>query len=64
MFDAVVDFIRNAGLVTLAHLRLTAISLVIGCDLLFLARTRKEMSFFIAVGILPAVSGILAMFFA
>lgn len=63
MFDAVVDFIRNAGLITLAHLLLTAISLMIGCALLFLARTRMEMSFFIAVGILPAVSGILAMYF-
>ena len=63
MSEGVTEFIRNAGLSTLFHLLLTAISLLIGCGLLFLARTRTEMSFFLTVGILPAVSGILAMYF-
>jgi len=63
MPEAVTDFIRNAGFSTLAHFLVTAISVLIGLILLFLVRTRKEMSFLLAVGILPAVSGILAMYF-
>jgi hypothetical protein len=63
MFGAVTDFIRNAGLTTFVHFLVTAISILIGFAWFFLARTRREMSFFLAVGILPAVSGILAMYF-
>jgi hypothetical protein len=63
MSEAVTEFIKNAGLSTVGHFLLIAISLVIGVAFFFLARTRKEMSFFLAVGILPAVSGILAMYF-
>jgi uncharacterized membrane-anchored protein len=63
MPEAVADFIKDAGLCTLAHLLLTAIAILSGVALFFLARTRKQMSFFLLVGILPAVSGILAMYF-
>ena len=63
MSGALAHFFRNAGLTTFAHPLLTIISMLIGFVLFFLARTRKEMSFFLAVGILPAVSGILAMYF-
>ena len=63
MSEAVTDFIKNAGLSAVAHLLVTAISILLGVALFFLARTGKEMAFFLAVGILPAVSGILAMYF-
>jgi hypothetical protein len=59
--EAVTDFIKNAGLTTIAHFLLTGMLILIGLTLFFLARTRGAMAFFLAVGILPAVSGILAM---
>jgi hypothetical protein len=62
MSEAVTDFIKHAGLSTVAHLLLAVISILFGVALFFLARTRRAMSFFFVVGILPAVSGILAMY--
>jgi hypothetical protein len=63
MSEALTDFIKNAGFSTFAHFLLTAISILIGMALFFFARTRKQMSCFLAIGILPAVSGILTMYF-
>lgn len=63
MAEAFTELLKNAGLITLAHFLLLLIFLLAGLVFLIRARTRGHMRWFLAVGILPAVSGILAMYF-
>jgi hypothetical protein len=60
--NVVTDFIKDAGLFTLLHLLVTAILVVAGIGLFLFARTRKAMWWFLGIGILPGLSGILIMY--
>jgi hypothetical protein len=62
MVEALTDFIKNAGLFTLLHFLITAILIFVGIALFAFARTRRAMMWFLIIGILPVVSGILTMF--
>jgi uncharacterized membrane protein len=57
--DALSDFIKNAGLFTLLHLLVTAILILIAIVLSFSARARSTKWWWLVIGIVPAVSGIL-----
>jgi hypothetical protein len=63
MGEALTDFIKNAGLVTLLHFSVTGILFLVSLGFLLSAPTRRQMSWFLGIGILPALSGILAMYF-
>jgi hypothetical protein len=62
MHVILIDFIKNAGLVTLFHLCITTIVLIGGVSFFLLARTRNAMRWFLLIGILPLLSGILTLF--
>jgi hypothetical protein len=62
MGEALTDFIKNAGLGTLLHFSVTGILFLVSLGFLLSARTRHQMWWFLGIGILPALSGILAMY--
>src|SRR5438132_1047821 len=63
MAEALTNFIKNAGLITILHLLITAILVLVSLAFFVSARTRTSMLWFLLIGILPALSGILTMYF-
>ena len=57
--EALSDFVKNAGLFTLLHLLVTVVFVVIAIRWRFSAQPRSTMGWWLAIGIVPAVSGIL-----
>jgi hypothetical protein len=63
MARVLTEFIRNAGLISLLNLLLITLCIVAGLVFFFRARATGHMRWFLGVGILPTISGILAMYF-
>lgn len=62
MREALTDFIGNAGLFTVLHVLITSLVLVVGLALI-LVRSRVGGIWFLVIGFIPALSGILAWYF-
>src|SRR3954469_11174045 len=62
MHDSIVDFIKNAGLVTIITFLSVIICVLMGLGLFFLARTTVAVRWLLFVGIVPVLSGILALY--
>jgi hypothetical protein len=61
--DALTDFFKNAGLLTLLHLLITAILVLIATRWSFSIQRNSIMWWWLPIGIVPAVSGILLWYF-
>src|SRR5437016_5324661 len=61
MGESLTDFVKQAGLFTLLHFFTTAILLLISIAFFIFARSKRAMWWFLGIGVLPVVSGILAM---
>ena len=63
MGETLTDFVKNAGFFTLLHFFLTAILIFVGISFFLFARARRAMWWFLGIGLGPALSGILTMYF-
>jgi hypothetical protein len=63
MREALTDFIKNASLFTVLHFFITTLVLVVGVALM-LVRGRVGGIWFLVIGFIAALSGILAWYFA
>jgi hypothetical protein len=61
--EALSDFIKNAGLFTVLHFFITTVVLLIGFAITIFARSRASRTWFPAIGMMPAFSGILTWYF-
>jgi hypothetical protein len=62
MPDSVLDFAKNAGLITLLTFLIVVICVLIGLGLFVFARRAAAMRWFLLIGIVPVLSGILALY--
>ena len=62
MSESVLDFIRNAGLVTVFTFLIVAFCVLIGFGLFVFARTTATLRWFWLIAILPVLSGILGLY--
>jgi hypothetical protein len=62
MPDSILDFIKNAGLITVLTFLIVVICVLIGFGLFWFARSTAAMRCFLFVGIVPVLSGILALY--
>jgi hypothetical protein len=62
MHDSIVEFIKNAGLVTIITFLIVIICVLMGPGLFLLARTTVAVRWLLLVGIVPVLSGILALY--
>ena len=60
MGEALTDFIKNASLFTVLHLFISIVVLLVGFVVTILTRSRAGGTWFLLIGIIPALSGILA----
>ena len=63
MGETLTEFVKNCSLVTVLNFLFVAMLILIGVAFFLFARKRRCISWFFVIGILPAVSGILTMYF-
>ncbi|HYX28708.1 MAG TPA: hypothetical protein VE863_09080 [Pyrinomonadaceae bacterium] len=62
MREALTDFIKNAGLFTVLHFFIIIFVLLLGLAMTMLVRKRAGQIWFLMIGLIPAISGILAWY--
>jgi hypothetical protein len=62
MPDSILDFIKNAGLITILTFLTAVICVLIGLGLFFFARSTAARRCWLFIGIVPVLSGILALY--
>jgi hypothetical protein len=58
----VVEFIKNADLITILDFLIITASILAGFGLFLFARTKSRIRWFLLIGMVPLLSGILAMY--
>ena len=62
MHDSIVEFIKNAGLVTITTFLIVIVCVLMGLGLFLFARATVAVRWLLLVGIVPVLSGILALY--
>ncbi len=63
MREALTDFVKNAGLFTVLHFFITIVVLLLGLAMTIVVRRRAGEIWLLLIGLIPAISGILAWYF-
>jgi len=62
MGETLTEFVKQAGLFTVLHFFITKVLILIGIAFFIFGQSKTAMWWFLGIGILPVLSGILTMY--